>query len=336
MKAAPKSGKKKAAARPRELTLSEQIRQLAKSSAAADRRMDEYVRKADADRKAADRRMDEYVRKAEADRKAADLWMREHIRKTDAAREAADRRMDAFVRRAEADRKRMAAADRKAASDRKAADRRSDVMGRRMEELNRRADRRMDAFVRQAEADRKRMGEADRQVEADREAADRRMDEFVRQAEADRKRMGEDHKKSEGHRRNLSRALEDTFAASLPRAMRAHRIVIRPRDIRMRVRKGRQSRELDFVAPNGKLVLIGEVKTRLTRSDVAEFSDMLQSEFRELFPEYAGLPVYGVVAGAGIDADAAALARKRGFYILRMEGAELHPDTGEKYRAKKY
>ena len=286
MKAVPKSGKKKAAARPRELTLSEQIRQLAKSSAAADRRMDEYVRK------------------AEADRKAADLWMREHIRKADADREAADRRMDAFVRRAEADRKRMAAADRKAASDRKAADRRSDVMGRRMEELNRRADRRMDAFV--------------------------------RQAEADRKRMGEDHKKSEGHRRNLSRALEDTFAASLPRAMRAHRIVIRPKEIRMRVRKGRQSRELDFVAPNGKLVLIGEVKTRLTRSDVAEFSDMLQSEFRELFPEYAGLPVYGVVAGAGIDADAAALARKRGFYILRMEGAELHPDTGEKYRAKKY
>ena len=257
MKAAPKSGKKKAAARPRELTLSEQIRQLAKSSAAADRRS-----------------------------------------------AAADRRMDEFARQAAADRKRMAAADRKAASDRKAADRRSDVMGRRMEELNRRADRRMDAFV--------------------------------RQAEADRKRMGEDHKKSEGHRRNLSRALEDTFAASLPRAMRAHRIVIRPRDIRMRVRKGRQSRELDFVAPNGKLVLIGEVKTRLTRSDVAEFSDMLQSEFRELFPEYAGLPVYGVVAGAGIDADAAALARKRGFYILRMEGAELHPDTGEKYRAKKY
>ena len=240
MKAVPKPGKKKAAARPRELTLSEQIRQLAKSSAAADRRsaaadrrMDEFARQAAADRK----RMAEADRKADADREAADLWMREHIRKTD----------------------------------------------------------------------------------ADREAADRRMDAFVRQAEADRKRMGEDHKKSEGHRRNLSRALEDTFAASLPRAMRAHRIVIRPRDIRMRVRKGRQSRELDFVAPNGKLVLIGEVKTRLTRSDVAEFSDMLQSEFRELFPEYAGLPVYGVVAGAGIDADAAALAHKRGV---------LHPADG--------
>ena len=261
MKAAPKSGKKKSAARPRELTLSEQIRQLAKSGAAADRRS-----------AAADRRMDEYVRKSEADRKAADRRMKEHIRKPEA--------------------------------DRRAADRRSDVAGRRMEELNRRADRRMGAFV--------------------------------RQAAADRKRMGENHQKSEGHRRNLSRALEDAFAASLPQAMRAHRIVIRPKDIRMRVRKGRQSRELDFVAPNGKLVLIGEVKTRLTRSDVAEFSDLLQSEFRELFPEYAGLPVYGVVAGAGIDADAAELARKRGFYILRMEGAELHPDTGEKYRAKKY
>ena len=279
MKSAPKSGKKKSAARPRELTLSEQIRQLAKSSAAADRRS-----------AAADRRMEAHVRKADTDRKAADRRMEEHIRKADA--------------------------------DRKAADRRADVRGRRMEELSRRADRRMEEHIRKADADRK--------------AADRRMDAFVRQAEADRKRMGEDHQKSEGHRRNLSRALEDAFAASLPRAMRAHRIVIRPRDIRMRVRKSRQSRELDFVAPNGKLVLIGEVKTRLTRSDVAEFSDLLQSEFRELFPEYAGLPVYGVVAGAGIDADAAALARKRGFYILRMEGAELHPDTGEKYRAKKY
>ena len=116
----------------------------------------------------------------------------------------------------------------------------------------------------------------------------------------------------------------------------AHRIIIRHDDIRMRVRKSNHTREYDFIAPNGNLVLVGEVKTRLTRADVLDFLGSISCDFRTLFPEYKGMPVYGVVAGVGIDKDAANLACKQGFYILRMEGSELHPDTKDNYTATEY
>ena len=181
---------------------------------------------------------------------------------------------------------------------------------------------------------------------------DQRLDRLVEQAEADRdsmaefkvgaeallKAVNEDRKENKGHRDNLARALEDEFAASLPRAMKAaHGIVIKPEDVRMRVRKDNQSPEFDFVAPNGELVLAGEVKTHLTLKDVDAFFGRLDCDFREMFPEYAGLPVHGVVAGAVIDEPAALRARKRGFVILRLEGAEVHPATvGGKFQPRKY
>ena len=181
---------------------------------------------------------------------------------------------------------------------------------------------------------------------------DERLDRLVEQAEADRdsmaefkvgaeallKAVNEDRKENKGHRDNLARALEDEFAASLPRAMKAaHGIVIKPEDVRMRVRKDNQSPEFDFIAPNGELVLAGEVKTHLTLKDVDAFFGRLDCDFREMFPEYAGLPVHGVVAGAVIDEPAALRARKRGFVILRLEGAEVHPATvGGKFQPRKY
>ena len=220
-------------------------------------------------------------------------------------------------------------------------------------------DERLDRLVEQAEADRDSMAEFKvgaeallKSVNEDRKENKGHRDNLAQRAEADRDSMAQlgakvdkfveaverDHKKSEGHRDNLARALEDEFAASLPRAMReAHGIVIKPEDVRMRVRKDNQSPEFDFIAPNGELVLAGEVKTHLTLKDVDAFFGRLDCDFREMFPEYAGLPVHGVVAGAVIDEPAALRARKRGFVILRLEGAEVHPATvGGKFQPRKY
>ena len=178
-----------------------------------------------------------------------------------------------------------------------------------MDEFNRLADQRMREYNR---------------------AADQRVDKALA-------KMDDHHKNNEGYRTNAARALEDFFAASLPRVMKEARgIEIKPESILMRAQKSNHTREFDFIAPNGDLVLAGEVKTRLTGKDVKNFRRALESDFRALFPEYADLPVYGVVAGAGIDRDAAQLARRYGFYILRMEGSALHPDTGKTYRPKKY
>ena len=223
---------------------------------------------------------------------------------------AADRRSAAADRKAD---RQIEAADRRAEADRKAAD-------LRMEEFNRLADQRMREYNRAADL---RMREYNR-------AADLRVDKALA-------KMDDHYKNNEGYRTNAARALEDFFAASLPRVMKEARgIEIKPESILMRAQKSNHTREFDFIAPNGELVLAGEVKTRLTGKDVKNFRRALESDFRALFPEYADLPVYGVVAGAGIDRDAAQLARKYGFYILRMEGSALHPDTGKTYRPKKY
>ena len=165
----------------------------------------------------------------------------------------------------------------------------------------------------------------------------------LKAAEADRDRLArlekeamKDRRNNENHRRNSSRVLEDAFAASLPRVMKsAHGIVIRPQDVKMRVRKGRKKPEYDFVAPNGKIVLVGEVKTRFTMGDVVKLVGAM-TLFRRDFPEFAKLKLYGVAAGGTIDDDALSEALKEGFIVLQMDGAQVHPATGKKYRPTAY
>ena len=249
-------------------------------------------------------------------------------RRAAAADRRADRQIEAADRRAD---RQIEAADRRAAADRKAADQRVDKVLERMDEFNRLADQQMREYNRLADQQMREYNRAaDQRMREYNRAADQRVDEAL-------KKMGEIHQHNEGYRTNAARALEDFFAASLPRVMKEARgIEIKPESILMRAQKSNHTREFDFIAPNGELVLAGEVKTRLTGKDVKNFRRALESDFRALFPEYADLPVYGVVAGAGIDRDAAQLARRYGFYILRMEGSALHPDTGKTYRPKKY
>ena len=209
-----------------------------------------------------------------------------------------------------------------------------------------------EAAARRAESDRDRMARLEKTVDKEREASVRKVEadrdravEMTKQVEADRDRLARleekvvvDHKNNQGHRTRLSRALEDAFAASLPRAMRARGIVIKPEDVRVRVRKRKDGmeQEYDFIAPNGELVLAGEVKTHLTLGDVEKLTGRLV-RFRLMFPEYAGLPVHGVVAGGEIDENASRLACDSGFVILRLEGAEVHPVTaGADYHLKAY
>ena len=248
-----------------------------------------------------------------------------------------DRRLELLVERGEAA-ARQSEADLKLLLERdKAAARQSEADLKLLVERGKIA-------ARQAEADRDRLARLEKKADADRKLLLERGEKAARQAEADRDRLArlentvdDDRKKNEGHRRNLSRAMENAFAASLPRVMKkAHNIVVKPKDIRMRARKNNRSREFDFIAPNGKRVLAGEVKTRLTSDDVVKFSEALALDFRKLFPEYEGAPVYGVVAGGVIDEDAAHHAHKRGFFILRLEGAEVHPATDKGFRPIAY
>ena len=171
----------------------------------------------------------------------------------------------------------------------------------------------------------------------------KRAEEQTRRAVADQNRLerleeslAKDRVNNENHRDNAARALEQEFAASLPRVMRReHNIRIHPRDVKLRVRKGRKRVEYDIVAPNGEVVLVCEVKSRLTFGDVLKMVGALRA-FRRDYPEYAGLKLHGVVAGNIVEEDALAQAVEEGFFVLRMDGAEIHPATKKGYKPAEY
>ena len=171
----------------------------------------------------------------------------------------------------------------------------------------------------------------------------RRAEKSAKQSEADRDRfarleeeLAKDRRNNENHRRNSSRALENAFAASLPRVMKsAYGIKIDPRDVKVRVRRGRKRREYDFVAPNSEVVLVGEVKTRFTLEDLDQLIKAL-FHFRRDYPEYAGLKMHGVVAGGVVEDDALEQALDNGFIVLQMDGAEAHPATEQGYAPAVY
>ena len=319
MKATPKAAKKKAPPGPRKLTLDERLVRLLKQTEASARRSeadrDRLVRLekvADKERKAADK-----------ERAAADRRTKAADRRAEAAREAADRRAEAA----------REAADHRAKAAYEAADRRAKAADRRAEAAREAADRRAEAAS----------AAADRRAKAAYEAIVRQAEEDALRADADRDRLArlenavdKDRRNNENHRRNSSRALEDAFAVSLPRVMRrAFRIRIKPEDVRVRARKGRKRREYDFVAPNSKLVLVGEVKTRFTAEDLNQLRLAL-FQFRRDFPEYAGLKLHGVVAGGTVEKEALDEALEDGFIVLQMDGAEAHPASGKGFRPTAY
>ena len=84
-------------------------------------------------------------------------------------------------------------------------------------------------------------------------------------------------------------------------------------------------REYDFIARNGKMNFVGEIKVRFRVKDLLQLRGLLAS-FREDCPELAGdRPIYGVVCGMVVDEDAANIARRGGFLVVdgRTE-AKLH------------
>ena len=136
-----------------------------------------------------------------------------------------------------------------------------------------------------------------------------------------------------GLKDSLSRGVEDSFAASLKPLMAEYGVLLD--DVLVRVRNANHGPEVDILGLNGTTAVVGEVKLQLKREDVSVFSDDLR-DFRDDFPEHARPKIYGVVAGMTIDEDAAALARKRGFFILQLDGAIVSPQTPKDFRPRPY
>ena len=148
--------------------------------------------------------------------------------------------------------------------------------------------------------------------DAERDAWMKRLEESDEQT---RKRI-EDAEKARG------RVAETLFRKSLPGLLAKEGMPVdhvEPRALKV------EDREYDFIARNGRMNFVGEIKVRFRARDLAQLRSALM-KFREDCPELAGdRPIYGVVCGMVVDEDAANIARKEGFLVVdgRTE-AKLH------------
>ena len=190
---------------------------------------------------------------------------------------------------------------------------------------------------RQAEKERlkndAKLAELRRQAEEERRKVrlknDAELAELRRQTEDAKKQREEAQKQTEKAIRSLARHVdgyidnesmiqEEEFAEALREEMQIGDIVLT--EVMTRQKSGR---EYDLLAINGEAVVIGEVKHRLNASDVKRFVTKALPDFINHFPKYAGLKIYGMVAGDVINKAADAEAKKSGLFVLRLKNKSL-------------
>jgi len=91
--------------------------------------------------------------------------------------------------------------------------------------------------------------------------------------------------------------------------------------VSQRVKRRRQgdTLEIDVLVVNQGHVLAVEVKSSLSVEDVKKFLVDLD-KFRDFFPEYAQMQIYGAVAGIGIESEAYRYAYRQGLFVLAQKG----------------
>jgi len=89
---------------------------------------------------------------------------------------------------------------------------------------------------------------------------------------------------------------------------------------RARSRQNGRHMEVDLLMVNDDEVVVAEVKTTLKPEYVREFVEKLTGRFPEFFPKYAGLRVYGAVAGLRIVQGADLFAERQGLFVIKVGG----------------
>ncbi len=115
----------------------------------------------------------------------------------------------------------------------------------------------------------------------------------------------------------LGTIVEDLVAPSLPRLIEGKfgkpvlDLMIRRK---RRLADGRV-REFDALALTSELLFLNSTKSTLRQADVDGFPGEIAA-FREFFPEYAQLPLIGVLAALGVEEGLLHYAEKQGFMVL--------------------
>ena len=122
-----------------------------------------------------------------------------------------------------------------------------------------------------------------------------------------------------GFTNNYGEALEDEFFAALDEVKRIGDISLDRVECRVK-----NHYEYDLMGVNCDVVVVGEIKHKVDREDVAHFAEERLPHFAANFPaEAAGRKVLGMIGGDLIAEQAEIEAKKRGFLILRLQNKKL-------------
>ena len=117
----------------------------------------------------------------------------------------------------------------------------------------------------------------------------------------------------------LGTMVEDLVYPSLPRIIRQvldrDTIDLGPR--RKRKLADGRVKEFDAIAETEDLVCLNSTKATLKSNDVDQFVNDI-AVFREFFPEYAKMPVIGILATLTVDESVLNYAEKKGFLVLAV------------------
>jgi len=117
----------------------------------------------------------------------------------------------------------------------------------------------------------------------------------------------------------LGTMVEDLVAPSLPRIVEEQLgdivLDLMPRRKR-RLQDGRV-KEFDAIAVTSNLLCLNSTKAILRNADVDSFIADIAA-FREFFPEYAALPLIGILASLAVDESVLSYAEKQGFLVLAV------------------
>jgi hypothetical protein len=93
--------------------------------------------------------------------------------------------------------------------------------------------------------------------------------------------------------------------------------------------------EIDILLENEEVAVVTEVKTQVKVEDVKEFLEKLK-KFKEYFPKYKEMKVYGAVAGIEFEEGADRYAYKQGLFVLKFKEGMIKIANDKKFKPKEW
>ena len=135
----------------------------------------------------------------------------------------------------------------------------------------------------------------------------------------------------------LGTMVEDLVAPSLPRLVqeKLHEPVIDLMARRKRRLPDGRVREFDAIAVTSNLVCLNSTKATLRNAHIDRFIEDIAA-FREFFPEYATLPLVGVLTSLAVDDNVLGHAERQGFLVLAVGDALMEIKNQPDFEAKRW